>query len=158
MANIAILIIIVEIIPKGNSVGVLKNRENRNFYRVALIYGMITCTSFNFAPSPLYYNLLISEDEARWTIFQCSKNSAPGHYQIPTIFLQKRHPNPISFFTYLLNRKFQSSTFPTIWKLAIIIPILKPYKAGSLPLSYRSISLLCTLSKILEKILNKRLI
>jgi len=114
--------------------------------------------NFSSSPSPLCYILPISEEEVRWTISQCSKNSAPGHDQIPTIFLQKLHPNTISFFTSLLNRIFQSSTFPTIWEIEVIIPILKPYKDGPLPHSYRPISLLCTLSKIFEKILNKRLI
>ena len=42
--------------------------------------------------------------------------------------------------------------------MAVINPILKPLKDPNLPLSYRPISLLSSLSKILEKIMNKRLI
>ena len=67
-----------------------------------------------------------------------------------------------SIFTYfllisLLNRIFSSSTFPSPWKLVVTVLILEPQKNPNHPSSYRPISLLSTLSKILEKILNKRL-
>jgi len=71
--------------------------------------------------------------------------------------LLKLHLNTITHFTSLLNRIFLSSEFPSSWKLAVIIPLLKPFKDPSNPSSYRPISLLSTLSKILERILNKRL-
>ena len=71
--------------------------------------------------------------------------------------LLKLHLNAITPFTSRLNRIFPSSEFPSSWKLAVIIPLLKPLKDPSNPLSYRPISLLSTLSKILERILNKRL-
>jgi len=109
-------------------------------------------------PSLSYYNSPITENEVLFTLHQCSKNTAPGYDQIPFIFLQKLHPNAISFFTALLNRIFHSSTFPYIWKLAIRIPNLKPNEDASHRLSNRPISLLSTVNKILEKILNHRLI
>ena len=108
-------------------------------------------------PSPLHYNLPITENEVQFNIKECSKISAPGYDKIPTVFLQKLHPRAITHFTSLLNQIFHSSTFPSNWKLAIVIPILKPNKDPTLPLFYRPISLLSTLAKILEKILNKRL-
>jgi hypothetical protein len=49
------------------------------------------------------------------------------------------------------------SYFPTAWKLANVIPILKPSKDPSDPKSYRPISLLNALSKILERLLLHRL-
>ena len=42
--------------------------------------------------------------------------------------------------------------------MVVIIPLLKPLKDPPLPLSYRRISLLSVLSKILEKIMNSRLV
>jgi len=72
--------------------------------------------------------------------------------------LHNLYANSIAYFTSLLNRIFFSSSFPSIWKMAVIIPILKPLKGPILPLSYRPISLLSLLSKILEKLTNKRLV
>ena len=42
--------------------------------------------------------------------------------------------------------------------MAVIIPLLKPLKDPTLPLSHRPISLLSELSKILEKIMYSRLV
>ena len=71
--------------------------------------------------------------------------------------LQKLHSNAISYFISLLHRILNSATFPLAWKMAIVIPILKPKKNANHPSSYRPISLLSKLSEILEKIINKRL-
>jgi len=54
--------------------------------------------------SSLDYNHPISENEVRKAIYQCAKSSAPGHYQITPLLLQKLHNNAIIHFTALLNR------------------------------------------------------
>lgn len=61
--------------------------------------------------------------------------------------------NPIS---YLVNLSYETGVFPDIFKTATVCPI---YKTGdkSLPTNYRPISLLSSLSKILEKLTNNRL-
>ena len=48
--------------------------------------------------------------------------------------------------------------FPTAWKHARVISILKPGKDPALPSSYRPISLLDTIGKIFEKILLARIL
>ena len=106
---------------------------------------------------PQYYNDKIQESEVRYSIGKCSKTTAPGDDQIINTMLQKLHPNAITFFTKLVNRIFQSSTYPSSWKCATIVPLLKPLKDPNQPQSYRPISLLSSLSKILERILNRRL-
>ena len=117
----------------------------------------------NFDPSPqtnaepLYYNLPFSENEVLLTMKQASKNTSPGPDRIPNLLLQKLHPNSMTYLTSLSNRTFSARTFPSSWKLAVTVPILKPQKNPNHPSSYRPISALSTLSKILEKILNKRL-
>lgn len=54
-------------------------------------------------------------------------------------------------------KNFPPNIFPKIWKVAVIIPIKKPGKDGSQPVSYRPISLLPTLSKIAEVVIKNRL-
>ena len=104
------------------------------------------------------YNLPITEDEVLRAIASCSKKSAPGLDQITTNMLQHLHQNSITYFTSLLNRIFFTNSYPTKWKIALVIPLLKPLKDPTHPSSYRPISLLNVLSKILEKIINSRLI
>lgn len=57
----------------------------------------------------------------------------------------------------ILNACLRLNYFPTNWKTAIIITIPKPGKDHSLPENHRPISLLSTLSKILERLILKRL-
>ena len=57
----------------------------------------------------------------------------------------------------LFNRSFDSSSFPTDWKLALVVPIFKK-GAKDLPGNYRPISLLPILSKVLEKIVHKKIV
>ena len=61
--------------------------------------------------------------------------------------------------THVINLSIQSSTFPTIWKWAKVVPLLKSTSADTiLPKSYRPVALLPILSKILEKVVFSQLI
>ena len=63
--------------------------------------------------------------------------------------------NPI---TKLLNKIFQSGTYPELWKIQNITPIYKNKGARTDKTMYRPISILPTLSKICESILHNRLL
>lgn len=60
-------------------------------------------------------------------------------------------------YTAIFNSCLRLSYFPTIWKIAHIIPILKPNKSPDNPLNYRPISLLSSIGKIFEKCILYRL-
>ena len=54
--------------------------------------------------------------------------------------------------THIINLSIQTSTFPTLWKHAKVIPLLKPGSEDQLmPKSYRPVALLSVLSKVLER-------
>ena len=59
--------------------------------------------------------------------------------------------------TNIVNAVFRLSYFPSEWKLATIFPLLKPQKNPALPVSYRPISLLPSLGKVVEKLIHCRL-
>jgi hypothetical protein len=59
--------------------------------------------------------------------------------------------------TLLFNSIFQLGYFPTIWKSAEVIPIHKPNKPTTDANSYCPISLLSSVSKLLERIIAARL-
>ena len=66
---------------------------------------------------------------------------------------------PISFPLYkLLNNMFEHGHFPDLFKISHITPIWKKSGSKSDPAMYRPISLLPTLSKIMESIMHKRLL
>ena len=57
----------------------------------------------------------------------------------------------------ILNKIWTSTDFPQQWRAAVI-PILKPKKDHTDPLSYRSIALTSCLCKVLERMINIRFI
>jgi hypothetical protein len=57
----------------------------------------------------------------------------------------------------ILNLSWKRGIVPQIWKNAIIILVLKKCKDPKDPNSYRPISLLSCLGKLLERIINNRL-
>ncbi|CAF4777969.1 unnamed protein product, partial [Rotaria magnacalcarata] len=63
----------------------------------------------------------------------------------------------IQHLTKLFNQILKQGYIPTKWKTANIILILKPKKDKQHPSSYRPISLLSCLGKLLEKIIKQRL-
>jgi hypothetical protein len=58
----------------------------------------------------------------------------------------------------IFNQSWKAGTVPNIWKMAHIISILKKGKNKLLYNSYRPISLLSCVDKLLERIVNKRLL
>ena len=55
------------------------------------------------------------------------------------------------------NRIYDENIFPNTWRTAIIIPIAKPRENHTNPLNYRPIALTSCLCKLLEKMINLRL-
>ena len=85
---------------------------------------------------------------------QKSKSSkALGPDDISPIMLKNIGPHGINFLTELYNRSVNSGIIPGIWKQGKIIPLLKPGKPADEGSSYRPISLLSPLAKILEALL-----
>ena len=114
----------------------------------------------NFAPKNTErtpeYNLSIKMSELK-QILKTSRDTAPGEDGIPYIMIRQLSQVSIQYLLDFYNHIYTNDTFPKKWKEAVIIPILKPGKDSMDASSYRPIALISCLSKILEKILNKRL-
>jgi hypothetical protein len=76
---------------------------------------------------------------------------------IPISFLKRvlkpLGPADLVFLTSIFNLSVKQVKVPAIWKSALVLPILKPGKPGHLGLSYRPISLMIPVIKILECLL-----
>ncbi|GFS06024.1 RNA-directed DNA polymerase from mobile element jockey [Elysia marginata] len=76
-----------------------------------------------------------------------------------TIAYNRAHlgPHALSTLLDLFNNSWRMGCVPEVWKEAHIIPIHKKGKSKTDPISYRPISLISCVGKLLEKIINKRL-
>ena len=90
-------------------------------------------------------------------VLHSTKPSTAGPDGIHYRMLTHLHPSTLDIILYLFNRVWQEGRLPRAWKVATIVPLLKPGKDASSPSSYRPIALTSCLSKTFERIINKRL-
>jgi len=104
-----------------------KITANSNYDSSFIIRKLLAETnSIDFFPlHPLtnfIYNSPTTEHEVISTNSKYSKTSVLDFDQISPIMLH--HLNSISYFTSLLNRVLLSSSFPSMWKMAVAVPLL----------------------------------
>lgn len=84
-------------------------------------------------------------------------NSAAGWDGIPTGFLKRSRDFVVPLITKLANLCFNSGIFPRVFKRSIVTPVHKIGDKDDVN-NYRPISVLPCISKIIEKLINNRLI
>lgn len=107
--------------------------------------------------APLEYNTAITKRELINSIEQCNM-SAAGEDNVNYLMLKNLSTRAIKYIRDFFNLIYLKGFFPNAWRDAVVIPILKPDSDPKDPNSYRPISLISCLSRLLEKIINKRLI
>ena len=103
------------------------------------------------------YNSPITFHEIR-DILQNCKDSATGEDQVHYFMLKNLSDDNLMYIKHFFNLIFLKHLFPKKWQDTLVIPILKPDKDPQDPLSYRPISLISCIYKILDKIVNNRLV
>ena len=103
------------------------------------------------------YNLPFTRQEFDAALSNCT-DSAPGPDDIPYVMVKHAPDNTKIFILSIINRIYREHVFPTVWELAKVLPFVKPGKDGSLPGSYRPIALTSCLCKLMEKMVNTRLV
>lgn len=117
-----------------------------------------TMRTFNCFASLHCHAPVIEVEEVNMLIKSLKSFKSAGPDTIQNILLKNLPQNAIVWLTNVLNKCIKSSYWPINFKTAKVMPILKSGKAPSDPRSYRPISLLNSIGKILEKIVYKRLI
>lgn len=100
---------------------------------------------------------LTTVEELNTHINELQIKKAPGHDLIPNVVIKNYSAKSLQILTRIFNSCLYTAYFPKTWKHAEVILFHKPGKNKSHPASYRPISLLPTLSKLLEKIIKTRL-
>ena len=87
-----------------------------------------------------------------------SKCTTPGKDGISNTFIKQLPSKARSYLLIIFNMIWHFSVCPTSWKEAVLIPVLKPGKDPSDPKSYRPIALTSTMCKLMERMVNSRLV
>lgn len=95
--------------------------------------------------------------EIEHIILNLKDRCAVGWDGIPTSVVKGARHSLIPILTYIFNLCLSTGTFPSAFKKALVHPIHKNGNRQNLN-NYRPISVLTALSKVLEKIINRRLV
>lgn len=87
---------------------------------------------------------------------QLDANKATGPDGIPARVLKHCASELSQPLSLLFTQCFNSGIQPALWKTAWVVPIHKR-RSKSVPSNYRPVSLLCVISKVMETIVNRRL-
>ena len=106
--------------------------------------------------SDLPFNKSFSSYELQRSL-KSLKNTSPGLDLVHNAHLSHLPQDHQKWLLSIYNQSFSSANIPSAWNLAIIVPIPKPAKSLTSVSSYRPISLLSCLGKLLESLINERL-
>ena len=129
---------LVQDLPSSSSLSYLQFKTNPRSSQNSL---------YAFPTTPHEINKIISEIKPK-------KSSGP--HEIPAFLLHKLPTNLLIALSHIFNLSIAQGVYLDAFKTAEVIPILTKGSALDV-INYRPISLLPALSKILEKIMHKRL-
>ena len=99
----------------------------------------------------------ITPEELHQAIHSSSPWKAPGHDDLPCACFRECETVLTPFLLHLFSASLRLGAILDSWKIANVVAIPKPGKDPLSPSGYRPISLLPTLSKLLERIITDRL-
>ena len=105
----------------------------------------------------LAFNDLFTIDELQRAI-KCLRSTAAGPDLIHNDMLKHLNTRSLGTILMFFNHIWTTHEFPSSWREATVVPILKQDKDGTDPLHYRPISLTSCLCKLMERIINDRLV
>lgn len=110
----------------------------------------------NKEKSEYKYNVPFTLRELRNALDRC-KNSAPNKDEICYNMLRHLSDKGIQKVLNVFNKVWKEGKIPAGWKEAVIVPIRKPGKDASNPANYRPVVLISHRVKLMERLVNGRL-
>jgi len=102
-------------------------------------------------------SIVIDASDVMWSISRLKTNSSCGPDKIPPLLFVKLKHCLCYPLAYIFNQLISVGAVPPEWKKAFITPVHKKGAAG-LVQNYRPISLTCVASKIMERIVCRRIL
>ena len=97
----------------------------------------------------------ITPEELKKTILAMKNQKSAGLDEIPYFLIKKCYHHIVLVLTDILNNSFENGIFPEALKTALVKPLFKSGERKSIS-NYRPISLLPVFSKLIEKLIYKR--
>ena len=117
---------------------------------------LAACVTNIASPSNSFFISPTDVEEVMDIIKKLDSKSSPGIDKINNATLKALKCTIAPPLAFLFNKSIESGSFPEAWKTAVVAPIHKSGSRSEVS-NYRPISLLGSISKLLERIINKRL-
>ena len=91
-------------------------------------------------------------------ITNLDSSKASGPDCIPVVVVRNYEPKLSYMLAELLNKFRKQSCFPDSWKLSSLVPVYKNVGERSIAKNYDPVSVLFVVSKVLEKLVNNRIV
>jgi len=114
-----------------------------------------SCTAANDKESPCSD---FTSGELERALFQLPARSAAGPDEVSNTMLKHLWPKGKNCLPETANLSWRSGEVPSRWRVADIRPILKPGKPAGTTSSFRPISLLSCIGKLVERLIQERLV
>ena len=100
----------------------------------------------------------VSVVEVTENLKKIKRKKATGHDDLPPGLLKNSTSSIARHVAFVINLSLRTGTFPTDWKIARLIPLYKSSGARDEFENYRPISALPVISKVIEKIVHRRVV
>ena len=104
------------------------------------------------------HNISISPKMVKKVITNLDSSKASGPDCIPVVVVRNYEPKLSYMLAELLNKFRKQSCFPDSWKLSSLVPVYKNVGERSIAKNYDPVSVLFVVSKVLEKLVNNRIV
>ena len=144
-----------ERVPLFNINTTQRAQESANSVALNIPEHIFLFNSENSALNPIAPHIFTDPDSVKNLLKLLRPKKSSGPDNISNYFLKKISNQAVNFLTILYNNCINNAYFPSLWKTARILPIVKKQNNFDIN-NYRPISLLSNTGKILERIiLNK---
>ena len=104
------------------------------------------------------YNISVTPKMVRKVVMNLDLSKASGPDCFPVVVLKNCEPELSYILAELFNKCLKESCFPDCWKVSSVVPVFKNVGERSTAKNYHPVSLLSVVSKVFEKLVNKRIV
>ena len=104
------------------------------------------------------HNISVTPKMVRKVIMNLDLTKASGPDCVPVVVLKNREPELAYILAKLFNKCLKESCFPDCWKVSSVVPVFKNIEERSTAKNYCSVSLLSVVSKVIEELVNNRIV
>ena len=104
------------------------------------------------------HNISVTPKMVKKVIKNLDLSKASGPDCIPVVVLKNCEPELSYILAELFSKFLKESSFPDCWKVSSVVPVFKNAGESSTAKNYCPVSLLSVVSKVFEKLVNKRIV